>query len=52
MYTIRSIYNVCAHVGSTPKLPVRGDPVDGYVVAAVAIEVWALWCRPYADCFL
>ena len=40
------------HVGSTPKLPVCGDPAVGYVVATVAIEVWALRCRPYADCFL
>ena len=35
---------------STSKLPVRGDPAVGYVVAA--IEVRTLWCRPYADCFL
>ena len=38
--------------GSTPKLPVRGDPAVGYVVTTVAIEVRAIRCRAYADSFL
>ena len=28
-----------ARAGCTPKLPVRGDPAVGYVIATVAIEV-------------
>ena len=41
-----------ACMGSTPKLPVRGDPAVRHVIATIAIEVWTLQCRPYADCFL
>ena len=48
MRTIRPIYDVgVARVSSTHKLPVRGDPAVGYVVATVAIT---LRCSPYADC--
>ena len=38
-----------AHMGSTSKLLVCGDPAVGYMVATVAIEVRAFWCRLYAD---
>ena len=38
-----------ACMGSIPKLPVRDYPTIGYVVATIAIEVWALLCRLYAE---
>ena len=41
-----------AHVGSTSKLPVRGNLAVRYVVATDAIEVRAFWCCLYADIFL
>ena len=41
-----------ARMGSTSDLLVCSDPAVRYVVAAVAIEVRALWCHLYADRFL
>ena len=47
----------CGWVGmasmvSTCKLLVCGDPVVGHVIATTVIEVRALWCVLYSDCFL
>ena len=49
-FTMWWVGTACA--GSTLKPPVHGDPAVGYVIAAIAIEVRPLWCRPYADSFL
>ena len=54
MRNIRPIYDVVGWVWPVwvPPLSFPYVPAVGYVVATVAIEVRALRCCLYADCFL
>ena len=52
LFDLRCSWVDVASADSTSKLLVCGNPAVEYVIATITIEVRALWCRSYADCFL